>query len=165
MRQQELIAGWLCLLVAVALSTFLILTSDAHASNWKLIELREASLSVRHFLPGAYDPLVNEIGVPNRELDKGIDLNLNSDFLKFFYFNNVVHTRTDRGTDGSGGQFRTVGWNYHLGARVSPWLSVEYEHHSQHIMDATRSRVPLEDSLGFKLFLFRDQRVGSAIFR
>ena len=45
-----------------------------------------------------------------------------------------------------------------LGIRLGRGLDIEYEHHSQHLLDSTYpyQRFPVEDSIGVKLHLFRN---------
>lgn len=135
-----------------ALLTFLAAVNSASASEFKLLDFQEASLNYKKFL-GARHWLVTS---PQNELN----LTLNTNFLHFLFWNNRVHSITDEAN------FAYVGWNYFLGIRVTRFLDVQYEHFSAHLLDG-RSRdgwYPVEDSIGFKLFLYRDKSSGPAVF-
>ena len=133
----------------------LLFTQPAFA--WKLIELQEASVDYKYFTPKGRDPLITGNGLKNKELGNELNLNVNTDFLKYFYFNNLVHSMTDRdATTHTGGQFRVVGLNMVVGVRVAPFLYLYYDHFSKHVLDHhnVNDSFPVKDSFAFKLFLY-----------
>lgn len=142
----------------------------AEARDWKLMELKEASATYKDFFPGGSDPLITQNGLPNRTLGQEVALNLNVDLLQVLYFNNRVHGGTDEIKSADGlttgrGQFRTVGWEFELGVRISDYINISYYHHSQHILDYDPGRrFPVQDALQLKIFFFRDQRPSGSIF-
>lgn len=140
-------------------------THQANASEFHLIELRDAYIDYHQFLPGGSDPLITQNGLPDRALDRELDLHLDVDFLKFGYFNNMVHSMTDQGADGSMGSFRVVGWNWRLGVRVTPFLDLWIDHYSQHLLDTTYAygHFPLQDSVGFTVRFFDIDQSKSAL--
>ena len=150
----------LSVLIIVGLIVF---SSIVHADAF---ELKEVSLNYRDFLPGTYYPLITNNGIPNRALDKELLLNLNSDLWKYGYWNNTVHTMTDKdATTGATGQFRLVGWEFRVGAKVFDCLDVGYYHHSQHLMDASLPyHFPTEDAVEIKIYLYSAERKGKGVF-
>jgi hypothetical protein len=140
----------------------LVLLASVAASGDDLVELNEVSIDYKDYFAGGYDPLITGNGIGDRGLGKGIELNVNTDVLSVFFFNNRVHTMTDEITSGNGaGQFRTVGWQFQLGLRVSKMfpLDIYYEHHSQHLLDTPGvQHFPVNDSVGLKLTLFSKRR-------
>ncbi len=154
MKRQERIAAIICMLVGIAC---ILWAQCVDAREFKLIELRETTIAYRSFLPGGSDASITDNGLSNKTLGEEVNLHVNVDFARYFYLNNRVHGTTDKdATTGEGGQFRMIGWNYSLGVRLSSYLNVEYEHHSQHALDHTLPRhFPLEDSIGFKLFIYK----------
>jgi hypothetical protein len=134
--------------------------------TWKLIELKELTMGYRDFTPGGHRPTLNGNGLENRTLGKELQLFFNTDIGRYFFWNNRVHGGTDE-VIGSGGkgQFRDVGWQFWLGVRPSKYLTLEYEHHSQHMLDYSMpGRFPVEDSVGLKIHLYRDYTPSATIF-
>jgi len=64
------------------------------------------------------------------------------------YWRNRVHGEMDTS------QFRLVGWEFELGARVGP-VEIYRGHHSQHILDAVHPwmRFPVQDTIGIRVHL------------
>jgi hypothetical protein len=134
---------------------------------WRLFELKEVSVEYKDFFPGGYRPTLNGNGLDNRTLGKEVVLRLDVDLGRYFFFNHRVHGGSDEIIEGDSGrgQFRDVGWNFLIGARIASFLTVQYEHHSQHMLDhASPTRFPVEDSLGFTLFFYRDRTPGASAF-
>ncbi len=122
------------------------------AEGWGL---DQAYINYKQYTPGGTSYLITDNGLPDRAMDKEVALHLDTTFWSYLYFNNIIHAATDKGLDGSG-QFRVVGWNFQLGARVASWLDVQYEHHSQHILDwQGPMHFPVEDSIGVNIYLYR----------
>ena len=142
---------------------FFLSSAMAHCDEVTGLDLQEVSLEYKSFSSGGRDPLITQNGLEDRALDKEVDLNVNIDILKYLYWNNTVHSMTDRFTDGGAGQFRLVGWDYKLGVRIFDSLHVQYEHFSQHLLDTTYKHgdFPVQDSLGFILYIYgRPDRKG-----
>ncbi len=128
------------------------------------LELDQAYINYRQYTPGGTSYLVTNNGLPDRSLDKGVSLHLDTTFLSYAYWNNTVHAETDKALDG-GGQFRTVGWQFQFGVRLTDYLDVEYAHHSQHILDHQGPLpFPREDSFGINLYLYRPKNHHESIF-
>ena len=135
-------------------------------SAFDLIDLREVTFDYKSFNSGGHDPIIQDSGIINREDDKYIGLNANVDVLHYFYMNNLVHGTSDQPIVGQGvGQFRTVGWQYELGVHLTDWLDLDYEHHSQHLLDYEGSNhFPVENSVGFHLKLFESHKEKAVIW-
>jgi len=90
---------------------------------------------------------------PNDPLTKEAAVNLEIRTLKAVYWSNRIH-----GAMGEY-QFRTVGWQFEVGAGIGP-VEIFFKHHSQHMLDSTHpwSRFPVEDSAGFRLNLLWDYK-------
>jgi hypothetical protein len=109
-------------------------------------------LTGKQFMPNGFSPYM----VDGPTLNKELDLHFNAKVLKVGYFDNMVWSLVDQS------QFRWVGWNYKLGVHTLPFLDVEYEHFSRHILDAKdpfqthfSARYPVEDSINVNLYLLR----------
>lgn len=127
----------------------------AEASEWHLLELQDVYANYKQFLPGGRDPLITENGLPGRLMDKELNLHVDMDVLKYGYWHNMVHSMTDEDVNGHG-QFRLVGWNFQLGVHLGSYLDVQYEHFSQHLLDASLPYgFPVQDSIGIVLHLYR----------
>lgn len=148
------------LILALFLSVLLCLSEDGNCNenNYYLIEMNEVFLSYRQYLPGSSDPLINDNSLPNRLMDKGIDLSVNLNLFRYLYWENTVVSLTDKGANGENGQFRLVGWNYRLGVNLTDYLQVGYYHFSKHLLDTTvpfSSGFPVQDAVEVKINLFR----------
>lgn len=135
---------------------FLPFNGTAHA---RVLNLREVYLDFKQFGPNPRNPLIDDVGLGNRELDKELSLYLNTDISKYGFFDQHVYSLTDRPTDSEGeyGQFRLIGWNFQLGVRVLPYLSAGYDHFSKHLLDHEdpNKRFPVQDSIFVRLYLYR----------
>ncbi len=130
----------------------------AEAGEWKVLELDAVNVNYKQFTPGGRDPLISSNGLEGRYLDKELNLTVNSNLFKYGYWNNMVHSMTDQDLDGRG-QFRLVGWNMKLGVHLGPYLDVQYEHFSKHILDAPYAPgFPVQDSVGIVIHLYRRDR-------
>jgi hypothetical protein len=142
---------WIAALTALAFAG--LLACDANADDWKLLELDEASVNYKSFHPNNHAPLFDG---PQKER---VTLNLDADVAKFFFFNNKVHGTT------TSAQYHLIGWNFQIGARVSKYVDVQYEHHSQHLLDRPApGHFPVEDSIGFTLIFFRRDNGKASLF-
>lgn len=158
----------LSLFVFILCATLLAL-SPAEASDFQLVELKDVTIGYKSFFPGSYQPQLAQSGIPNRTLGKELNLNLGIDLLRYAYFNSRVHGTTDEiienGKSTGKGQFREVGWNFQLGIRPHALFSIEYEHHSQHMLDwQSPTRFPVEDSIGIKVFIYKSKEPSETIF-
>ena len=130
----------------------------SQARTFKLFEVNEINLEHKIFLPGSRYPLITNNGLGNN-LEKELNLNLNIDVLKYGYFNNHIHSMTDISPGANYGQFRLIGWNFHIGIRLTNFLNIEYEHFSQHLLDAQFPYdFPLQNSVNIKLFLYKKEK-------
>lgn len=124
---------------------FLLLPSLCFAD---VLELQEVDVTYKNYIY-ARDPLFFQ-GPPKDHLS----LNVNTDVLKYMYWNTYVHGTSDDA------QYRRVGLNMTLGARITSMFNVQYEHHSQHLLDSTypHMKFPVEDSIGVKIKLFSKEK-------
>ena len=138
----------------IALFLLFLLSGYVKADSMSIEEL---SVQYKHFLSGGSHPLITENGLSGKTLDKELNLTLNTNIFKYVYFNNFVHSMTDKNVDGSQGQFRLIGWQYAIGAHLSSALDVGYYHFSQHLLDTTYSHghFPVENAIELKLYLIR----------
>ena len=108
------------------------------------IEVSSLAINIGQYFPGSYTPMVP---APLARLSLDLDL----DFNEYIYMTNQIHGTTDKNG------FRTVGWLYSFGARISNDLDFYYEHHSQHWMDQPSNlaikQYPIEDSINLRLRL------------
>jgi hypothetical protein len=154
-------AAFLLALLSASILLYAMLLPEAKA-DFKLLELHELSMGYKQFGPGGSDPLLTQNGL-GHDQDKEIELLMNTSLLKFIYWNNRVHAGTDKDIDGHG-QFRTVGWQFQFGVHLSSYLDVQYEHHSQHVLDYTEPfHFPVQDSIGIRIYFYRDQKPVSTI--
>lgn len=126
------------------LALLLILSTQARA-----IELR--SLAVHYQWFDSSNRIPDLDGFKAKE---GLALSMETDLFWRFYWNTSIVSLTDPG------QYRLVGLNMHLGARVTESLSVEYEHFSKHLLDHgdagyPAGKFPVQDSLGFVWVIYR----------
>lgn len=138
---------WQKFLGAAAVTFFVCLLIHLHAEakeNW-FIQVDELSLNYKKYAPSSRHPLFY-----NSVMKEGVELNMNTDLgFGLLFWDNKIHTATNSG------QYYLIGWQFLFGIHVFPWLDLQYEHHSQHILDDTypNMKFPVEDSLGFKLWI------------
>ncbi len=147
-------------LTALLFSILLFNYGEAEANS--PVKLRELSVDFFQYWPGGTNVLVTDNGMPDRHLDKDLDLTMKTDVFGFCFWNSRIHSTTDKDSNGSG-QFRLVGLELDFGFRPWSWLDVYLEkHHSQHEMDyAGPWHFPVQDQIGFRLFLIRDGKFPS----
>lgn len=138
-------------LILLTLSSFITaLQSTARADDAGLIELEQVYVNFKQYSQDTREPLLELNGPPGSHADKGLELHLDTNFYRYFYWHNVVHGTTDQWG------FRTVGWFFTAGVRLTDSLELQYEHHSQHVLDYQGPNpFPLEDSIGINLYLYR----------
>lgn len=147
----KFIAAYLLVLFAVALY----LQEDAGASeNW-FVQLDEVSVNYKRYHEHARHPLFVD-----SSLKEGVDLRMNTDLLfGTAFWDNLIHSNTDDA------QYRHIGWNFRLGTRVTSFITLQYEHHSQHLLDTAYPfmKFPVEDSLGFTLTIYQYRPRGNSL--
>lgn len=120
-----------------------------------LLELDSLAITYEDFYTRSYDHLMPASESPNQRLS--IDLNI--DLFSIIGFDNRVHGATNES------QFRTVGWQYSLYARITPMLELGLQHHSQHLLDTYPiEHFPLEDTWFIRFKLFEKQEPRKAVF-
>jgi hypothetical protein len=120
--------------------------SDADAGENGFIQIDELSVNYKHYHEGSRHPLFTD-----SQLKEGVDLTMNTDLLlRTFFWDNLVHSNTDDA------QYRHIGWQFKFGTHVTSFLNIQYEHHSQHLLDTSYPymKFPVEDSLGFTLYIY-----------
>lgn len=132
----------------------LVLIGLHSASAGTIFDLDEVSVKYRRFHPSARHPLFHA-STPK----EGLDLNVNTTVLNYIFWDNTVHSYTNSS------QYYLVSWELRLGARLTQWLDLFYEHHSQHILDQTypHMKFPVEDSWGIKLYIYGGKKRGDSI--
>lgn len=134
---------WVLILVAVALYSY-------KAVSWEPVQLREAALTYKKFVSDGRDPLL----YPEVH-HEAIDVTLDMDILKYAYWDNTILSETTTG------QYRSIGLrSFLVGVHVFPWLDIQYAHQSLHVLDreyGVMDKFPVEDSVGLKLYLYRNQ--------
>lgn len=131
-----------------------------------IIELKELSLDMKHYSLGSKIPMVTDTGIPDRSPGLGVNLNIRMDVLSYIYWDNTVHTISDRSTYvlGDLGSHRQIGLEYRIGVRISKELSIGYFHYSQHNFDIVPATVrPHEDALEIRLTVFKNTKSSESI--
>lgn len=140
-----------------------IILSLINVSKADTLELQEIKLNYKSFFPGGSDPLITQNGL-NHNMDKELNLHLNMDFFDHFYWNNMIHSMTDKDEAGSG-QFRLVGWNFNLGLHLTDYVDFGYHHFSQHLLDyAGPNHYPVQDAWEINVYIFRKKNPGKGMF-
>lgn len=141
--------------VALAVVLALLVSCPARA---EVLELRSLRVDAIRFFDGGHDPLVTQNGQKGRALGEQLDLHVDVDVLRYFYWNSTVHSVTDRRIRDSdaAGQFRTVNLQMQFGVRLFPLLSVYYWHSSTHLLDSvyTGGHWPVQDGIGACLTIY-----------
>lgn len=135
----------------------LLFSLPAHA--FEMFTLQRVDIDYKAYAAGGHDPIIQDSGLQNREANKYVSLSVDTTVLHYFFFRSLVHGTSDQPIVGEGsGQFRTVGWQYQLGLYVTDFLTVQYEHHSQHLLDYSGiNHFPVENSFGFTLKLYESK--------
>jgi hypothetical protein len=128
------------------------------ANAFDLFQLEQVAIDYKAFSSGGHNQLIQDSGLPPREADKYVSITMDTTIFNYFFFNNIVHGTTDQPVNGNG-QFRAIGWNYKLGVYLTDFMTVQYEHHSQHLLDFQGiNHFPVEDSLGFTIKLYQSKQ-------
>jgi hypothetical protein len=120
--------------------------AEAAAKDWHLIELHDVAIEYRRFVDDGRDTLI----YPHVHKE-ALNLSVDMDVLRYFYWDNTIHSLTDQS------QYRGIGLELSFGIRLNDSWAVQYHHYSQHVLDEpihTLPRFPVEDSVGivFKLY-------------
>lgn len=124
----------------LVLGTLLFLAVVMQCSEANAMELTDAGVKYQRFFDNNYTPYLD--GAQREKLTLILDV----DLLPTVYWWNRIEGVTDET------QYRHIGWNFGLGLRLTPALSIGYEHHSQHALDRATplgAHFPVEDSVGF----------------
>jgi hypothetical protein len=133
------------------------LLAQAEASEFQLLKLQDASIRYRSFKDGARNAFV----YPETPKD-GLGASLDMDVLHYFYWNNTVDSIA------TNDQFRAVWLNSRLGVRLSETFSIQFNHQSSHILDASHSfmsRFPVEDSIDLIITLRKRAEPAPVLFK
>lgn len=149
------ITEFVCVYLLLLCAFLLWLTGEAKAQENIFIQTDELSVQYKRFHESARHPLFVD-SIPK----EGIDLVMNTDLLfQTMFWDNRVHTMTNDA------QFKLVGWEFKLGTRITHFLTAEYQHHSQHLLDSVypNMKFPVEDSLGFTLTIYSERPRGTSL--
>lgn len=145
-------APLICFLLGLAC----VWASRCEGSDFKVIDVQELAIDYKQYLPGGHYPYITDNGMPDRMLDKGLDLIVNMTVVKYFYWDNRIVSLTDADTGSGRGQFRLVGWNFRFGLQVADAIQFGYYHFSQHLLDATLPwHFPVEDAVELRFIILR----------
>lgn len=138
-----------------ALAIFYALSAKA----FDVVKLDELGIEYRNYA------MINENNRPlliyPEHAKEALNLGLNTDILKYGYFDSLVESMT------TGAQYRAIGLQLNLGVRILPEISVGYWHHSQHLLDrgGTDERpYPVEDAVVIRWTIFHARPGRPAIF-
>lgn len=143
--------GWLMSLLSLSMARAELRGKE----NW-FIQVDELSLTYKKYQPSSRHPLFHD-----SKMKEGIELTMNNDLgFGLLFWDNVIHSATNSG------QYYLIGWQFKLGIHVTEFLDLQYEHHSQHVLDSAYPymKFPVEDSLGFKLNIIGGHSRGSSLF-
>lgn len=145
--------------IALIVGCILELAASADTSrgkeNW-FIQTDELSVTYKKYQPYSRSPLYY-----NSRLKDGVELKMNNDLgFGLIFWDNLVHASTNQY------QFYMVGWQFLVGIHVTSFFDLQWDHHSQHLMDNKFPYMdyPLEDSLGFTLHIIGGGQRGISLF-
>lgn len=152
----KVVLGWIVLMA-------LLLFKTGIADAFDVFQVREVTVVYRIYQPGSVNPLVTQNPLlPGREIDKGLDLEINTDLLKYLYWDNTVHSLTDRSALDGSGQFRKVGLEWRLGVDLGRvWkalpLSVGWWHYSEHLLETQwgLGHFPVSEAVEIRIRLYK----------
>lgn len=115
-------------------------------------ELEQVDIHYKRFAPGGRNPLFF-----STEQKEELNFGVMTRVARFGFLNLKLHSMTDQF------QFHVAGLNFTAGVRVFPWLDIQTEHFSRHILDTSypHQGFPVEDSVGLRLYLYRAKQGGS----
>lgn len=125
-----------------------------------VFQLDDLSIHYTTFFQGSQDPLLMQSNLPDRQLDKQLDLHLDTSIFQNVYWKNTIHSFTDNTIGTNSGQFRAVGLNLKIGVKLFDWLDVGYTHFSEHLLDATYQygSFPRQDGAEVIIYLINNKR-------
>lgn len=115
-------------------------------ADLKVLNLRTLYVDSAKYV-GSVLPWIPAYSIPNYSLDLHVDLDL---FDRLAFLNSMVHSMTDDT------QFRLVGLQFRAGVHLHRTIDIYYEHYSQHLLDVAPSGSNVYDSVGIRLYLYRD---------
>lgn len=117
------------------------------------IRLTDAYMDYKQFLPNGFSPYMPS----SSDLNKEIDLHVNTEIFRYGYWNNQVWSLWDQG------QVRWFGWEYEVGVHATSFIDIFYNHFSRHEADKDnrfhslyQEKYPVEDSIGIRFYFYRD---------
>ena len=122
------------------------------ADEFKFFDLDEVSVQYRKFFDNSrYYPTSN---IPGSKLNEGVTVNVDSTVFKYGFVKNSVVSTTDQS------QFRSIGWMYNLGMRVSHNIDLSLYHFSEHTIDTPYpiTSYPTMTGVELKIYLFKDKK-------
>lgn len=139
--------------LSVILLYVLLTQKRCNADEFHLIQLDEVNIDYKNYAIIS-DQQRNLLIYPEHPKES-LNLNLNTTFAKYGYFNSTVESLT------TSSQYRGIGLQLSLGVRLSKYLDFGYWHHSQHVMDREMLSIPTfptEDTMEIKLYLYRTDK-------
>lgn len=116
------------------------------------VELTEVSVNYKLFHAKNYAPYFT---LSQKER---LTLTVNVDLLPGIFWKNRIHGTTDSA------QYRFIGYNPQIGLRPIKGLTLQFEHHSRHLLDTQMpGHFPVEDSVGATFYLYGGD-AGSTLF-
>lgn len=132
------------------------------AAKADALELEDINLQYKTFWDGGRDSDITDNGL-GHFMDKELNLQMNFNVFEYFYWDNTIHSMTDRAPNGDT-QFRLVGWNYRLGLHITDYIDFGYNHFSKHFLDYQGPNgFPLENSWELNIHLFRKHNPGRGL--
>ncbi len=132
-----------------------ILSADAYAGEWRLLDIDRLDFTYSRLRPENRDPYYPE--GTGRWRDRAA-LEWDIVLLEYGYWRNNLHTETLE----PGGTVKTVGWEWEAGVEVGKWFDVFAHHHSRHVMEQdtekrfdSHNQFPVEDSYGIRVHILR----------
>jgi hypothetical protein len=151
---------WARMALAAVIGYAALLALMPEADAFDIIKLDSLSVEYRKIDKSARDPLFY-----NSTPKESVDLVMNMDILRYFFWDNRVHSMTNSA------KYEMVGWNPTLGLRLletksGVGLEVLYEHYSKHLLDDVYpyQKFPVQDSIGFNLYIYRARPGRPAVF-
>lgn len=123
----------------------LLLLSSINSHAWEPIELGDVYITAKK-MGSNNEPFMP----PGSRADLEINLGVNLVFFDNFYVDNMVWTQTDQS------QYRTVGWNWKLGFRLTKEIEFGWEHFSRHTLDVVHPLGSFNYDAAFMKIRFRD---------
>lgn len=122
----------------------------SEAQAWELLELSELSVDYHRYRRGGRDMLLYP-EIPKER----INTNIHTTVLEFLHWDSTILAQT---TDA---QYRSIGLETRISLSVSKYIDVFMEHQSLHLIDRDHSymeRFPVTDTVGVKIYLFRNNK-------